>query len=162
MNYNTRRYIYSLFVSTILLLSGIPGRAVAQYRAVTSETVVDLSPVISLKHYQNWPGGQLHHQPLVVPYIRHGPGPWASDVLIVDENTASDALIWNIDADGDGYGSDTQTMNACSQPSGYVSDNTDCDDGLDKSRLLFQRRIARRPTTDSHFKIRVMTESSCR
>ncbi|SVC21609.1 uncharacterized protein METZ01_LOCUS274463, partial [marine metagenome] len=89
MNYYTRRYIYSLFVTTILLLTGIPGRALAQYRAVTSETVVDLSPVISLKHYQNWPGGQLHHQPLVVPYIRHGPGPWASDVLIVDENTAT-------------------------------------------------------------------------
>ncbi len=89
MNYNTRRFKYSLFVGALLVLTGISGRAVAQYRAVTSETVVDLSPVISLKHYQNWPGGQLHHQPLVVPYIKHGPGPWASDVLIVDENTAT-------------------------------------------------------------------------
>jgi kynurenine formamidase len=51
--------------------------------------VVDLSPTISMTHYQNWPGGQLHHQPLIVPYIKHGPGPWASDLLIIDENTAT-------------------------------------------------------------------------
>jgi hypothetical protein len=34
----------------------------------------------------------------------------------------------NADADGDSYGNAQSTMNACSQPAGFMEDNTDCDD----------------------------------
>jgi hypothetical protein len=46
----------------------------------------------------------------------------------VDEDDAVDASTWYADADGDGYGDSTSTDTACAQPTGYVSDNTDCDD----------------------------------
>ncbi len=61
----------------------------AAYGPVSADTVVDLSPTISMDHYQSWPGGQLHHQPIVVPYIQHGPGPLAADLIMLDENTAT-------------------------------------------------------------------------
>ena len=49
---------------------------------------------------------------------------------LVDEDDAVDAATWNIDHDGDGWGSSSDTQAACDQPSGYVASGaaTDCDD----------------------------------
>ncbi len=46
----------------------------------------------------------------------------------VDEDDASDASTWYEDSDTDTYGNPTSTTTACSQPTGYVTDATDCDD----------------------------------
>ncbi len=46
----------------------------------------------------------------------------------VDEPDAAGALTWYRDADGDGYGDTSDRATACVPPSGYIGDDTDCDD----------------------------------
>ncbi len=48
-----------------------------------------------------------------------------------DETDAIDAASWYRDGDSDGYGDAAASTIACDQPSGYVADATDCDDGDD-------------------------------
>jgi hypothetical protein len=45
-----------------------------------------------------------------------------------DEPGAVDAPIWNLDADGDTFGSTIVTQAACTQPARFVGNNDDCDD----------------------------------
>ncbi len=46
----------------------------------------------------------------------------------IDDPTAVDARVWHEDADGDDYGNASVTVVACTQPTGFVLDETDCDD----------------------------------
>ncbi len=46
----------------------------------------------------------------------------------IDE-TAVDALVWYVDADGDGFGSLNTWTTACTEPPGYVDNVLDCNDG---------------------------------
>ena len=46
----------------------------------------------------------------------------------IDDASAVDALSWYQDNDADLYGDASVAVTSCSQPAGYVSDATDCDD----------------------------------
>ncbi len=46
----------------------------------------------------------------------------------VEDEGAADAGTWHSDADADGYGSVSDTLTACEAPSGYLADDSDCDD----------------------------------
>ncbi len=48
-----------------------------------------------------------------------------------DEEPTSDPLTWYFDADGDGWGDDTRTVEQCLPPKGYASRGGDCEDLAD-------------------------------
>ncbi|WP_370478270.1 MopE-related protein [Tamlana flava] len=52
------------------------------------------------------------------------------DGLIDDEDDSLEgAPLWYADTDGDGYGDPSNTAMSCTAPEGFISDNSDCDDG---------------------------------
>jgi hypothetical protein len=46
----------------------------------------------------------------------------------VNDSSCTYSSTWYIDNDGDGFGTNASTVNACSAPAGYASNSTDCDD----------------------------------
>ncbi len=50
---------------------------------------------------------------------------------VVDEDSAADVVTWYQDEDQDGFGDPDVTEIDCEEPPGFVTDNTDCDDGDD-------------------------------
>jgi len=44
------------------------------------------------------------------------------------KEAACEKSIWYEDADADGFGNANVQLSACTQPEGYVADNSDCDD----------------------------------
>ena len=47
----------------------------------------------------------------------------------LDELGATSGRVWYADLDGDGYGTENYTVEACAQPEGYVERKWDCDEG---------------------------------
>lgn len=63
--------------------------------------------------------------------------PWATESCDGKDNDCNELVddgvgtpsTWYADSDSDTYGDASSTTTSCTQPSGYVSDATDCDDG---------------------------------
>jgi len=50
------------------------------------------------------------------------------DLVDDDDPDVTGTTTWNVDYDGDSYGSSAITLDACDAPTGFVADDTDCDD----------------------------------
>lgn len=176
---------YSKIAMSVLLAGSgltLSFSALAELRPLKPEDVVDLSGTVSMSHKQYWQGGGRHHQPIIVPYITHGPGPYAADLLIVDENTGPQldcqpyimpplgiGPIFIIDMskkDHDSHGGssraiatlphDGQSPSPASRP--FIGDGTDVPEASTKS----DGRSGSRGTAPRHPDTPVYPEQECR
>ena len=58
-------------LAAVLLATAGAVSAQERYGPVGPNAVVDMTPTVSAKHFQYWPGGGRHHQPIIVPYQGH-------------------------------------------------------------------------------------------
>lgn len=73
-----------------VMLWGMASLALAQGYSVPADgSVINLSPTISREAKQYWPGGYKHHMPVVSHYIEHGDSPYSADLIILDNDTAT-------------------------------------------------------------------------
>ena len=54
----------------------------------------------------------------------------------IDEGEPIGSVTFYADADGDGYGDASISLTQCTQPSGYIIDDSDCNDTDDLAYLL--------------------------
>ncbi len=81
-----QRYLVGLCAAA--LLAGSSGAAISgDYGVPAAGGVVDLSPTVSMALKQWWPGG--HHMPVVTTYIQHGASAYSADLIIMDNDTAT-------------------------------------------------------------------------
>jgi hypothetical protein len=55
---------------------------------------------------------------------------------VVDGEGATGAAAWYVDADADGFGDPSASVDACDAPEGYIAEAGDCDDTLDSVNPL--------------------------
>jgi RHS repeat-associated protein len=65
----------------------------------------------------------------LVIYMGGSPSAMTNCNFYFTKNLACTSAIWYLDADTDGFGASTPTITSCTQPAGYVANNTDCNDG---------------------------------
>lgn len=116
--------------------------------------IVDNNPTDGMVWYQDADGDNFGN-PIVQVVACNGPNgyvsdnsdcddtnvqinPWVAEICdgkdnncdgIID-NDATDATKWYQDSDGDGFGNTLSSIYACSQPAGYIGNNTDCNDNF--------------------------------
>lgn len=125
------------------VVSGLPGGATADFSAN------NVNPGVYTLTLSNWPSGPGNYQIVVEGSGAHFT--YSDEITInvtacavlgctdpiacnydpsatQDDGSCDLGPVWFEDADNDGYGDAGSSTQSCTQPAGFVSDDTDCDD----------------------------------